>query len=153
MSTLKKSGIAVVVSMVLLLGVGLVWKMTSSGCKWAIGSGSVSVSCKERYPDIVIQDIQILSDNNNSVLQQGERMYIMYISARAVGYVAWSNQKTGQTEWFEADAFPPAERMKEFLPQNPAAQGLYDVYIDQGKTPEESAILVLESSLDIRHKE
>lgn len=150
MSTLKKSGMVVVVSIVLLLGVGLVWKMVPSGCKWDIENGAVSVSCQERYPDIAIKDIQISSDNNSPVLQQGERMYI---SARVVGYVAWSNQKTGRVEWFEADAFPPAERMKEFLPQNPAAQGLYDVYIDQGKTPEESAILVLESSLGIRHKE
>lgn len=81
MSTLKKSGMIVVVSMVLLLGVGLVWEMLPSGCKWDIGSGVVSVSCKERYPDIAIKDIQISSDNNNPVLQQGERMYI-YLRVR-----------------------------------------------------------------------
>lgn len=57
---------------------------------------------------------------------------------------AWNNFKTGETEYF--NKIPPGDRMKEFIPQSPAAQGLYNCHIKTGKTPIEALILVLEAA-------
>jgi hypothetical protein len=59
----------------------------------------------------------------------------------------WGNFKTGQPEMIRDGEAPPPDRMREFIPQNWAAQGLYQMYLDQGKTPVESATLVLESAI------
>lgn len=57
----------------------------------------------------------------------------------------WINKKTGKTECLLG--LPPAERIKEFIPQDAASQNLYNTYIAQGKTAEESMELVLKASL------
>lgn len=61
----------------------------------------------------------------------------------------WRNQKTGKTECLLG--LPPVERIKEFLPQDEVYQKLYDTYIAQGKTIEESMELVLKAHLATQH--
>lgn len=58
----------------------------------------------------------------------------------------WFNYKT---ETYESLAgTPPIERIGEFLPQNPAAQGLYEVYRALGNAPLEAMRLVLQCVID-----
>jgi hypothetical protein len=60
------------------------------------------------------------------------------------------NYKTGTYESFDSEA--PANKMREFIPQNLAAQGLYDTYIGMGKSPSESVMKVLESVIGAHEK-
>lgn len=62
----------------------------------------------------------------------------------------WYNHKTREYENF--DGLPPEERLKEFISQNNNAQILYDIYILQGKTPEESFESVLENGSELPTK-
>lgn len=57
----------------------------------------------------------------------------------------WHNFKTGESDHHEG--CPPDDKMKEYIPQLLAAQGLYDCYIGQGSTPMESMGKVLKASI------
>ncbi len=54
----------------------------------------------------------------------------------------WRNTKAGKTEAF--DGVPPDDRLIDFIPDNPSARGLFNTYLDMGKTPIEAFQLVLE---------
>lgn len=64
-------------------------------------------------------------------------------AAFAQSTLYWYNFKSQQME-ARTDT-PSAEKMREYIPQIPPAQGLYDVYIKMGKSHVEAAVLVLEA--------
>jgi hypothetical protein len=56
--------------------------------------------------------------------------------------LGWNNQKTGEIEYLQSI---PDDRWPEFIPQDEAAQNLYNLYVEhKNMTPEEAAIAVLE---------
>lgn len=57
----------------------------------------------------------------------------------------WFNIKTGEPEFFPEA--PPAERMREFIPQDQESQDLYDKYIKEGKEPMAAAGSVLRDKI------
>ncbi len=62
----------------------------------------------------------------------------------------WYNFSTGKGE---ARLNPPSqEEMQNFIPQTPAAQGLYRVYLAKEKNHLEAAKLVLETALGLNKK-
>lgn len=62
----------------------------------------------------------------------------------------WYNYSKGEMEARLSP--PPQQQMIDFIPQVPAAQGLYETYLAMGKNHIEAARLVLEAVLDINQK-
>ena len=52
----------------------------------------------------------------------------------------WYNFKTGEYDFIRSP-----DNMKDYIPQNSAAQGLYDCYIKMGKSPTEASIETLKA--------
>jgi len=64
--------------------------------------------------------------------------------------LSWENYKTGEVEIFIVG--PPDSRMKEFIPQIPGAQGLYDLYIAKGDGCMDAASKVMIKCIDVGEK-
>jgi len=60
----------------------------------------------------------------------------------------WHNFKTGKSECIVG--LPAPDKMSQFIPQDPAAQELYQTYIAMGKSPIESLELVLRATLPLK---
>ena len=57
----------------------------------------------------------------------------------------WHNFKTGQAEFIDTP-----EDFTDYIPQSPAAQGMYQVLLKLGNEPIKAAMRVLEASVGIK---
>lgn len=72
-------------------------------------------------------------------------LFFAALTVQAESCMYCGNFKTGKFECIAG--LPAPDKMKQFIPQYTAAQGLYQTYIAIGKSPVESLELVLRATL------